>query len=372
MQIEGYYLNGEISRRSSARLEIHTTNKQTQSIRIHVDYEDDHHEQVVLEYEELKIESRLGNTPRELSFGNGQLFVTHDNDAVDKLIQLYTDSKSLTFLHKIESKLTLVVLATVITIAFIWAFFVYGIPVSAKFIAYNMPAFTTEKLGNGLSILDKTVFDPSELSKQRQIEIQTLVSPYIAEYQHLKPVVLFRSGMGANALTLPGGEIVFTDDFVNLAANDEEILAVFFHELGHLKNKHITRRILQDSMITLMVLFIVGDVGSVDLLAGIPTLIMDLSYSRDFEIEADTFALEEMHNSKIPLNYFATIMQRLKDKSIEDQLNEDKDTEAGISEESDEHNGYNLPDFLSTHPSTEDRIKLTEKFIKKYHNDKEN
>jgi len=361
MRIEGYYLNGEISRRSSAHLEIHPTTEMSQSIRIHVDYEDDHHEQVALEYEELEIESRLGNTPREISFGNGQMFITDDNDSVDELIQHYTDSISSTYLHKLESKLTLVILATVISIAIIWSFFVYGIPVAARFIAYELPAFTTEKLGSGINILDKTVFDPSELSAERKDDIRAVMLPYITLHNHLDPEILFRSGMRANAMTLPDGEIVFTDDLVNLAENNEELIAVFFHELGHLKYKHITRRILQDSMITLMALFIIGDVGSIDLVAGVPTVILDLSYSRDFEIEADTFALEEMHKANIPLEHFASIMLRLKNASSNNNPEED--------EKSENSHGYDMPDFLSTHPSTEARVRLTEEYIKKYHNE---
>ena len=55
---------------------------------------------------------------------------------------------------------------------------------------------------------------------------------------------LFGVGQGAQeavylrALALPGGIIVVTDDMVNLAANDPELLAVLAHEMGHLRGRH--------------------------------------------------------------------------------------------------------------------------------------
>ncbi len=354
MKIDGYYLDGETSKRFTAYLEVSQLANRP-SIQLHVERQSDIHQKMPLDFKELAIESRLGNTPREISFGQEQLFVTENNDAIDRLIEQNVNNKSASLLHTLESKMTLVVLASIITVSLTWSFIVYGIPIAAKVVAEQLPRFASDRFGSGLDILDQAIFEPTELDLARQQEILQLVQPYIEKYQYLNPNLNFRSGMRANALALPGGEIVFTDDFVNLAENDEELLAVFFHELGHLKHKHISRRILQDSMITLMVIFITGDVDTVDLVTGLPTLILDMSYSRKFEMEADTYALEQLHEADIPLQYFSSIMKRF--ESI------------FHDEESGEGTDISIPDFLSTHPTTEERIRLTEKLIKQYQNE---
>jgi len=359
MRINGYYLDGKTSKQLPAYIETHTSS--ASALTLQFEHKDDLSDDIdkrastkYLEFDQLKIASRLANTPREISFGDSELFVTDDNDSIDSLCQLYGQSSS--FLHSFESKITTVVFACIITIAAVWLFISYGVPASAKIIADKMPVSISDSFGSTLDILDETLFEPSELTLEEQQRILDLTSPYLKEHAAFTPAINFRSGMKANALALPNGDIVFTDDFIELVQNDEQLLAVLFHELGHLKHKHLIRRVLQDSMITLMVIMITGDLESVDILAGIPTLVLDLSYSRDFEIEADQYALQQLHQAKIPLQSFASVMQLLEDYYAE-QIEQDsfaKDT----------------PNFLLTHPSTEDRILLTKKMIDKYKNTK--
>jgi len=345
MFIDGIYLDGKTSKRHIARLEVNNDHKITH---IHLP-----EQQKVLAFEQqhYKVETRLGNTPREVSFNNGQLFVCDNHDEIDKLSswQSSHSSNKSTWLYRLENNLKLICLSTVATIIFLYGIIIYGIPSTAKTMAHHAPQFTSQQLVSSLDILDETVFDASKLSIERQQEITDLVAPFLSSYQDLKPKLVFRSGMKANALALPNGVIVFTDDFVNLTQSDDELLAVLFHELGHLSHKHMTQRIIQDAMLTIMVVFITGDVETFDLLTGLPTLLLDLAYSREFEIEADTYALTQLNNHNIPLQSFVDAMNNLESY----YLKQHKDS------------GNNaLNDFFSTHPKTETRIKLIEQFEK--------
>ena len=358
MTIEGDYLDGVTSKRIKARLEV--INNGQHAVRLHVSkHPDEDHRIIDLEFRELKIESRLGNTPREIAFGDEQLFITDDNAAVDALIKTHSESNTPSFAHKLETNSPLIVVAVIVTAVMVWLTAVYGIPRSAEYIAFQLPEFATEKLGGSLTVLDETLFEPSELDASRQQQVRDLVAPYLAEYQELKPQLEFRSGMMVNAFALPGGEIVLTDGFVNLVANDKELLAVLFHELGHLKHRHITRRALQGSMTTILLIFITGDIDTVDFLTGIPTLILDLSYSREFEKEADNFALEQMDRFDIPVDHFAAVMQRLEAFYIEQSRAAEANLET-VDEESEAEKS--ISDFLATHPSTDDRVELVEQF----------
>lgn len=362
MLIEGNYHDGITSRSYTAQLEVF--HNKEQAIRITFESNDDSDNTTLkLTYDALNIASRLGNVPREIAFGDGCLFVTDDNDAIDRLIKHYGKSKTEALLHRLETNTTIILASVVATIALMWGTAIYGIPAAAKIIAYELPDFTSKKLGTSLSILDHSVFDPTELSESKQTAIRKLAAPYLEHFKDLKPKLEFRSGMQANALALPNGEIIFTDDFVNLVESDQELLAVFFHEIGHLKNKHLLRRALQDSMITLAVIFVTGDVETFDLVTGLPTLVLDLSYSREFEREADVFALEQLYRFNIPVDNFATAMQRLEQYYAE--RDEDETTDKLISKDLKDDvkkDDSSFPDFLSTHPGTDERVKLVKQF----------
>lgn len=360
MYIEGDYLDGITSRRTNARLEVISNGHH--AVRIHVaKYPDEAHQKIDLEYAELKIESRLGNTPREIAFGQDQLFVTDDNDAIDALIKAHSESKAPVSVHQLERNSLLIFLGVIVTAIMVWMTVLYGIPKSAEYIAFQLPEFATDKLGGSLAILDETLFEPSELEISRQQEIRSLVAPYLAAYQALHPKLEFRAGMMANAFALPGGEIVLTDGLVNLVEDDRELLAVLFHELGHLQHRHITRRALQGSMATILFILVVGDtIDTVEFLAALPTLLLDFSYSRAFEKEADDFALEQLHRFDIPVDYFAIIMQRLEGFYLEPG---EGSSEEGLAiEEEVSQKRKLINDFLSTHPSTGDRVRLVDQF----------
>lgn len=363
MRIVGNYHDGKTSRSINGYLEVLSEGEGNIRIVLESDEQSATDSPLDLQYSDLKIASRLGNTPREISFGDDCLFVTEDNDAVDYLARHHGQSNRESLLHRLETNTPLILLSIVVTIAVIWGTVVYGVPASAKFIAFQLPDLTSEKLGSSLSVLDKTVFESSQLSASKQEEIRRLTAPYLEEFKDLNPQLEFRSGMKANALALPSGEIVLTDDFVNLVANNQELLAVFFHEIGHLKHKHLLRRALQDSMVALIIIFVTGDVDSFDLLTGLPTLILDLSYSREFEREADIFALEQLYRNKISVDHFATVMTNL--EAYYSELNIDDAAEqlvTKIEQKDSKSDEISLTDFLSTHPGTDERVKLIKQF----------
>ncbi|WNO08546.1 M48 family metallopeptidase [Teredinibacter sp. KSP-S5-2] len=351
--VHGHYHNGQTSGHVSARLEVSAAST---LIKLICSAPDGAEQISHLPLDSIKIESRLGNTPREIQLEDGGLFISEDFDAVDQLSELVRGDKSRdSFLHKLESSLPLILASVVLTVAFSWFVVVVGVPQFAKFVAFNLPEFASEELAGGLDILDKTVFDPSELASDREEEIRQLLAPYIQDHTELNPTLAFRSGMGANAFALPGGQIVFTDDFVGTVDDDRELVAVFLHELGHLKYKHLLRRTIQDSISTIVVLMLTGDLETMEMMLALPTVVLDLSYSRDFEREADEYAVSQLDHYGISVDYFAQAMKNLQDYY---QEKEGKPVEAN-----DEQNkGSFVLDYLSTHPPTQERLEMVEHY----------
>lgn len=263
---------------------------------------------------QLKISPRIGNTPRSIYLPNGAKCETLDNDAIDSVLARYGQSTWQRFLHKLETRLVYVVLALVITVISVWGLVQYGVPALAERAARSVPTSVDEVLGReALSVLDQSIFSPSELDAERQRELRTLLAGITQRIEdtHLYRLE-FRGAVGANAFALPSGLIVVTDELVGLAENDNEMLAVLAHEVGHVVYRHQLRRLLQDSVTVLIIASIAGDVTSLTSLSAVlPTLMIEAKYSRDFEREADQFALRYLRDNNIRLHHFSDILLRL-------------------------------------------------------------
>src|SRR5262249_55980314 len=146
--------------------------------------------------------------------------------------------------------------------------------------------------------------------------------------------------IGPNAFALPGGTIVVTDELVKLSRNDEEVLAVLAHEIGHVRHRHTMRQLLQGSATALIIAGVTGDIASTtSLAASAPALLLQTKYSRDYEREADAFAVELLKKTGIGPEHFAAILRRLETRTQDKRR-------------------FGLPTFLSTHPPTEEREAL--------------
>ena len=89
-----------------------------------------------------------------------------------------------------------------------------------------------------------------------------------------------------------------------------------------------------------------GDVTNSDLLGTAPAVRVDVAYSREFETEADRYALRAMTQGGIDPIHFQNIMQNLEDWYTDQD--EDGDAMPTIFQ------------YLSTHPQTKERIAVIE------------
>ena len=152
--------------------------------------------------------------------------------------------------------------------------------------------------------------------------------------------------MGANAFALPDGSIIFTDELIRLLKTNEEIFAVFAHELGHVVKHHSLRQLLQSTSVALISYLIIGEStdGMLEAINALPALLMNSSYSREFESEADDYAIRLMLELNIPTYYLGNALEHLSRYHSSD---------GGIK-------------YLSSHPPTEERILKTKNIQKKY------
>jgi Zn-dependent protease with chaperone function len=319
--------------------------------------------------ESLKVDARLGTTPRQITWGHKTRFVTRDNAAVESLVALLPRQDKLQLVAWLEERMMFAIAAVVLTFGAAAVFAVSGVPMIAEAVAFAAPEEVSEQLGNSTLTTIDQLLSPTELPADRQSEL----SSYFAKFEQVNTVA-FRKGdrIGANAFTLSATTVVMTDELVALAERDEELLAVYLHEVGHARSHHVERSILQNSAWVVLFTVIVGDVsGAGELVLSLPLAIGQMAFSRDFEREADRFAIDAMLAAGLDPTSLATILERMvraqasgddeespavsceKDASTESRTSRNTLANDAVDEGSEW--AQSLLDYFSTHPATTER-----------------
>jgi Zn-dependent protease with chaperone function len=99
-----------------------------------------------------------------------------------------------------------------------------------------------------------------------------------------------------NALALPGGKIYLLNGLLQKADNPDEIAGVIAHEMGHVAHRDQVRVMIQNGGTSFLIGLLFGDItGSAAAIFAARSLI-DASYSRQAESNADAFAIETMRS----------------------------------------------------------------------------
>ena len=311
---------------------------------------------------DLEVQAKLGASKRLIDMPNGGRLEAADISELETAMP----SKTSTFwrgLHYLENHLGWVLVSVIMTVFAGWLFLQFGVPKLAEYVAKATPPSMEKKLGEqALQGLDSKYgyFSPSKTAPARKASIAKALNQLCVALKDCPQYQLeFRAGgaIGANAFALPGGIMVVTDEIVTLSKNDNEIIAVLAHELGHVKQRHAFRQSLQGVLSGLILAAVTGDVSSVG--SGLPAALMQMRYSREHEAEADIFALNAMQKACVPPRAFADILQRLQDQAYGDEkptkdepLKKDKSSK---NTQTQKHTD-GIPEMLSTHPDTLARI----------------
>ncbi|MEP1444187.1 MAG: M48 family metallopeptidase [Hyphomicrobiales bacterium] len=289
---------------------------------------------------EVSISDRIGTIPRRLTLPDNSVFVTSDNNGVDRLVGTSMSDASVNWLEKFHPRMIII---AVVAIGLVLAMYRYALPVAINVAVAATPNAVIKAISKAsFTGLEDRLFKPTKVDKERQEKLaaafQDLISHSDGRVKSLEPHLRFHaSPIGPNAFALPDGTIVVTDALLKLV-DDDTVIGVLGHELGHVRHQHGLRLIYRSVGFFVMIQLIAGDVGGIfeDALvqgAGILTL----SYSRNFERQADDYSIILMKRAgRDPLaltNFFEKIAQKLENKNSI------------------------IPGWLSTHPSSAERVK---------------
>ena len=281
---------------------------------------------------QLRVSEASQRGVRLVTFPDGAYLEVEDQEGFARMLAAtgHTD----TLLSRLQQSWRATLLAALAMAAALLLLWRLGLPLAADLVADMLPPTVERRLGDAtLQALDARLLAPSRLQPEQQQRIRARFSALAGSAKDAPMFeLLFRkSRVGPNALALPAGRIVLTDELVTLLADDENaLMAVLAHELGHLHHRHLVRRLVHGAAVGAAGMALFGDASG--LVATLPTLMLDLHYSREAEREADLYAATLLKNGGLDAASLATALEHLN---------------------SDEEDG---PAYLSTHPATTERI----------------
>jgi beta-barrel assembly-enhancing protease len=147
-----------------------------------------------------------------------------------------------------------------------------------------------------------------------------------------------------NAFALPGGNIVVFDGILRKMKTKEELAALLAHEVSHVHYRHSLRNIFRSLGGYLFLSLLLNDInGIVTVLADNSNALANLTYSRELETEADRKGMDVLQSEGINLKGFVDLFKLLKG----------------------EHGDVGSLKLLSTHPLTEERLRVAETMAKR-------
>jgi len=253
--------------------------------------------------DQLKVSPRVGSTCRFVTLPGGGQFECADHALLDSLPQ---ESRSEGLVAWLEQRWAVALAGVALMFVILLVGYFFGLPAAAKHVAYRIPLETERSLGyKTLAYMDKRKWlRPTSLDFDIQEKIK---APFYrlcsdlpqGKYYHLE----FRNGgiLGSNAIALPGGFIIITDEMVETAEEMEELMAVLAHEIGHVELRHTMRSVLQSSAIGVIAAAVTSDAATISAaVTGLPVLLAQTKYSRDFETAADDYAFALLEQKGFP------------------------------------------------------------------------
>lgn len=136
-----------------------------------------------------------------------------------------------------------------------------------------------------------------------------------------------------NAFALPGGNVFYFSGLLAKTQTQDEFAGVLSHELGHVYHRHAMETLVSSAGTGLLVGFVLGDMTGISVAGVMMSALIDSSYSRDVEREADAFAADAARRLGFSPLGLANLLERVA---------ADDDASSALS-------------LLSSHPLTSER-----------------
>jgi predicted Zn-dependent protease len=189
-----------------------------------------------------------------------------------------------------------------------------------------------------VSTSDYPVLDPEKHKEVyayvENIRDQLLQSDKI-KYKNQFPysVKIIQDDNTLNAFCVAGGYIYVYTGLIKYVDSESELAGVIAHEIAHAENRHTVKQLAESYGTGILISLIFG--SDYRDLINLGQQLLSLKFSRGDEKEADEFAVEYLYDTNYDPRGVGGFFKKL--------IKEEKDHK-------------HIPDFLSTHPASQDRI----------------
>lgn len=136
-----------------------------------------------------------------------------------------------------------------------------------------------------------------------------------------------------NAFALPDHHLVIFTGLLTMADNEAEICGVIGHELSHMENNHVMKKLIREIGLTTVIASATGN--NSNLIQEAVRKLTSTAYDREMETQADRQAVQYMKNANLNPNSYAKMLYKLAE--TEPQMNQ-------------------IFTILNTHPNTYKRM----------------
>lgn len=225
----------------------------------------------------------------------------------------------------------------ILILAVIGLSYVFVIPWIAEKSVVLIPEEYDDKLGE-MFFEQSILFDSVDVAKTKTLNLFAK-ELQLNNTKKLKFTVVDSETI--NAFALPDGNIVVYSGIIDSMKNYDELVALLGHEASHVNNRHSMKMMCRSLSGYLFVSAILGDVNGIMAIVGDNVNnLQSLSFSREFEQQADADGFQILLQNKIDPKGMSNLFKRL-----------------------DDHSNI-IPEFLSSHPITKERIIFVDKKIK--------
>lgn len=147
-----------------------------------------------------------------------------------------------------------------------------------------------------------------------------------------------------NAFALPANHLVILSGLVQFCQTPEELAGVMAHEMAHMEHNHVTKRMVKELGLTVVMSMISGNSGGQTIKEALK-LVSSSAFDRSQETEADETAVRLLVKSGIDPIHLANFFERL------------AESEPGV---------VNHFTWISTHPQTLERVNEVKRLAKGY------
>ena len=176
--------------------------------------------------------------------------------------------------------------------------------------------------------------------------VKTAALNQFAQHLELKNNVPLKftviSSKEVNAFALPDGHIIVFTGILDQMKDYSELVGLLGHEVVHVNHRHTMKMICRNLSGYLFISVVLSDVNGIMAVIGDNVRnLQSLSFSRQFEREADVDGFHLMTLNQVNPRGMTNLFSRLQSR-----------------------NNLSIPEFLSSHPVTQERLKNIETLIK--------